>query len=44
MKLRPERLYRCTGCGGWRYYLNTECGTCRILAMRKLLRGTWGRP
>jgi hypothetical protein len=44
MKIRADRLFRCTGCGGWRYRLNQPCQTCRILANRKLLRGTWGQP
>lgn len=44
MKIKAQRLYRCTGCGGWRYYLSKPCGTCAIMARRNLLRGTWGRP
>ena len=41
--IRPERVFRCTGCGLLRYYLNRDCHTCAVLARRRLLRGTWGR-
>lgn len=42
-QLDPRRLFRCTGCGQWRYYLSRPCHTCALLARRALLRGTWGR-
>lgn len=44
MNLRPDRLFRCATCGGWRYYLNKPCHTCEVLARRNLIRGSWGRP
>lgn len=41
-RIRPERVWRCVGCGLPRYYVTKPCPTCARLARRHALWGHRG--